>query len=167
MRTSKSVEQNKEDVFQEGQSNVKPSVPYWHVWVDDKGISHQDRCFLTAFEFESISRGAAPSWINRLTDACTNSIVVMLPAGWVGEWHENPKPQWIIPLSGRWFVETMDGKRVEMGPGELSFGNDQKTKPDDQGRTGHRSGTVGKENSVIMLIQVNQIPVNRRPCELK
>jgi hypothetical protein len=27
-----------------------------------------------------------------------------------------------VPLSGRWFVETMDGTRVQMGPGEASFG---------------------------------------------
>ena len=63
-------------------------------------------------------------------------LVVVQPVGWVGEWHENPKPQWIIPLSGRWFVETMDGKRVEMGPGEVSFGGDQNTKPDAQGARG-------------------------------
>jgi len=45
--------------------------------------------------------------------------VTVLPVGWIGDWHENPRPQWIIPLSGRWFVESMDGVRVEMGPGEI------------------------------------------------
>ena len=52
-------------------------------------------------------------------------MVTVQPVGWVGTWHENPEPQWIIPLSGRWFVESMDGERVEMGPGEISFGEDQ------------------------------------------
>ena len=37
----------------------------------------------------------------------------------------------------------MDGQRVEMGPGELSFGEDQGTKRDAKGRHGHLSGTVG------------------------
>jgi hypothetical protein len=32
------------------------------------------------------------------------------------------------PLSDRWFVESMDGQRVEMGPGEISFGGDQNAK---------------------------------------
>jgi hypothetical protein len=42
-----------------------------------------------------------------------------------GQWYENPAPQWIIPMSGRWFVGTMDGHRVEMGPGDASLGEDQ------------------------------------------
>ena len=28
----------------------KPSVPYWHLWVDADGVSHQQRCFLTQYE---------------------------------------------------------------------------------------------------------------------
>ena len=91
-------------------------------------------------------------------------VVLVLPVGWVGEWHENPKPQWIIPLSGRWFVETMDGKRVEMGPGEVSFGGDQNTKTDAQGRKGHRSGTVGNQPAVTMLIQLEKDPFVVQPC---
>lgn len=79
-----------------------------------------------------------------------------LPVGWVGEWHENPQPQWIIPLSGRWFVETMDGKRVEMGPGEVSFGGDQHTRPNEEGHQGHVSGTVGEEPAVLMLVQLTE-----------
>jgi hypothetical protein len=145
----------------------KPSVPYWHVWTDENGVSHQDHCELSDFRFESISNGAASSWVDRLSSPGTHVIVMVLPVDWVGEWHENPKPQWIVPLSGRWFVETMDGTRVEMGPGELSFGNDQNTKPDAQGRRGHRSGTVGDQPCVTIMVQVEQVPVNSKPCQLK
>ncbi len=152
---------------QSEQEAGKPGLPYWHVWTDEGGVSHQDRCELTGFKYESISSGAAPSWIDRLDTKSTNVIILYLPVGWVGEWHENPKPQWIVPLSGRWFVETMDGKRVEMGPGELSFGNDQNTKPDARGCRGHRSGTVGDQPCVTMLVQVDQSPVNSKPCQLK
>ncbi len=87
----------------------------------------------------------------------------VLPVGWIGEWHENPKPQWIIPLSGRWFVESMDGQRIEMGPGDISFGADQNTKPLD-GKKGHLSGTVGGEPATLMLIQFDALPAGRRPC---
>jgi hypothetical protein len=55
-------------------------------------------------------------------------IITVLPVGWTGPRHENPKLQWIIPLSGRWFVEMLDGKRTEMGPGDVSFGEDQNSK---------------------------------------
>ena len=50
----------------------------------------------------------------------------------------------------------MDGVRVEMGVGELSFGGDQACKVLDDGRTGHRSGCVGNVPTVLMLVQLNQ-----------
>lgn len=142
----------------------KPSVSYWHVWTDEKGVSHQNRCEMIAFKLQSISEGAAPSWIDKQNTPGATVLMVVQPVGWVGEWHENPKPQWIIPLSGRWFVETMDGKRVEMGPGEVSFGGDQNTKPDAQGRKGHRSGTVGNQASVNLIVQLEKDPFAGQPC---
>lgn len=142
----------------------RPEVPYWHVWTDEDGVSRQDRCRLSNFAFESISSGPAPSWIERPGSPARRVVVLVLPAGWVGEWHENPEPQWIVPLSGRWFVETMDGTRVEMGPGDLSFGNDQNTRPDARGRRGHRSGTVGDGPAVLMLVQVERAPTAGRSC---
>jgi len=131
-----------------------PQLTYWHVWTDDWGISHQSRCALTAFAQESMGGDAAPQWNNRLMAASSEVLFAQLPAGWEGEWHENPKPQWIIPLSGTWFVETMDGDRVEMGPGEISFGADQNTKPNEQGYKGHRSGTVGDIPAMLMVVQL-------------
>jgi quercetin dioxygenase-like cupin family protein len=145
----------------------QPTVPYWHVWTDENGVSHQNRCELSAFEYRSISEGAAPSWIDKQSTPGATVLVVVQPVGWVGEWHENPKPQWIIPLSGRWFVETMDGKRVEMGPGEVSFGGDQNTKPDAQGRRGHRSGTVGNQPSINLIVQLDKDPYAGQPCGFK
>jgi hypothetical protein len=95
---------------------------------------------------------AAPQWQGRMMTGTTGAMVTAQPVGWVGQWHENPKPQWIIPLSGRWFVEAMDGQRVEMGPGEISFGGDQNCRERD-GKTGHLSGTVGDAPAVLMVIQ--------------
>jgi hypothetical protein len=141
-------------------------VSYWHVWTDEKGVSHQTRCELSAFEQQSMG-GAAPQWNDKLITSEATVIVAVQPVGWVGEWHENPKPQWIIPLSGHWFVETMDGTRVEMGPGEASFGNDQNCKPDAQGRKGHRSGTVGSQPAALMIVQLEQAPAIGRPGRFK
>jgi len=95
---------------------------------------------------------AAPQWLGKETTAPTSVRLTILPVGWTGDWHPNPHPQWIIPLSGRWFVESMDGMRVEMGPGEMAFGGDQGAASLD-GRHGHRSGTVGDEPAVLLLIQ--------------
>jgi hypothetical protein len=38
----------------------------------------------------------------------------IMPLGWIG-WHPRPSLQWVVPSSGRWFIETYNGKRVEMG----------------------------------------------------
>ncbi len=144
-------------------TDTPPRVPYWHLWTDPAGVSHQSRCTLTRFVLAPMAAGAAPQWQgDTLRDGMTVLITVQ-PVGWVGEWHENPRPQWIIPLSGRWFVESMDGTRVEMGPGEISLGEDQNTRPTD-GRTGHRSGTVGDAPAVLMVVQFDAPPTMDRPC---
>ncbi|MGH8183749.1 MAG: hypothetical protein ACREPH_08825 [Rhodanobacteraceae bacterium] len=133
--------------------NAKPSLEYWRVHVDSQGISHQARSTISDFERQSMS-GAAPQWNAMLQEKPARTMFSVLPVGWIGDWHENPAPQWIVPLSGRWFVETMDGTRVEMGPGEVSFGGDQGCIADANGHKGHRSGTVGAEPAVLMIVQM-------------
>lgn len=131
-----------------------PRTPYWHLWADADGISHQQRCELSAFQQASMG-GAAPQWNDSLERGEATVMFAVLPVGWVGDWHENPAPQWIVPLSGRWWVESMDGQRVEMGPGELAFGQDQGCSTDTQDRTGHRSGTVGDAAAHLMIVQLH------------
>jgi hypothetical protein len=132
-----------------------PKLSYWHVWSDDHGVTHQTECELTAFTMKSVGGKAQPQWNDDLLNGETNLRVSVLPVGWIGDWHKNPKPQWIVVVSGRWFVETMDGTCVEMGPGELAFGGDQNAKQDAQGRVGHRSGTVGDEPCELMVVQLD------------
>jgi hypothetical protein len=119
------------------------------------------------FKLKTLSPPASPSWQDYMNNPVSEEVVTVMPTGWVGAWHENPKPQWIIPLSGRWFVQSMDGKRVEMGPGEISFGEDQNTKPDAQGHKGHVSGTVGNAPAVLMLVQFSEPPTIEQPCRFK
>ncbi len=115
---------------------------------------------------QAMGAGAAPQWQGPRTHDGMTVMVTIQPVGWIGEWHENPKPQWIIPLSGRWFVESMDGTRVEMGAGEISFGEDQNTRPID-GRRGHRSGTLGDQPAVLMVVQFDTPPVIGQPCRFR
>ncbi|MGB3138265.1 MAG: cupin domain-containing protein [Nodosilinea sp.] len=143
-----------------------PTIPYWHVWTDENGVSRQSRCQLQDFELQSIAPPASPQWLAKLKQSGATVVFAVLPVGWIGSWHENPKPQWIIPLTGRWFVETMDGQRAEMGPGDLSFGADQGTQADAEGRRGHLSGTVGGEPCTMMIVQLDQAPP-AQPCAMQ
>ena len=134
-------------------SKDPPTLDYWCAFVDDAGVSRQERRAIADFKRESMG-GASPQWNANQPQAPANAIFSVLPVGWTGDWHENPKPQWIVPLSGRWFVETMDGRRIEMGAGDVSFGGDQGCKADADGHKGHRSGVIGTEPLVLMIVQM-------------
>src|SRR5262249_56133981 len=96
------------------QTDQKPRIPYWQLWTDGDGVSHQTRCFLTEFELQSISRPAQPQWQGHRTRAEVTTMMTVLPVGWVGEWHENPKPQSIIPLSARSLAESIAPHHPQM-----------------------------------------------------
>lgn len=144
---------------------LKPKIPYWHLWTDEQGISHQSLCELEEFEFKGVG-DAAPQWNNKQNKTEATVVFTVQPVGWVGEWHENPAPQWIIPISGAWWVEAMDSTRREFGPGELSFGEDQNCVADENGRKGHRSGTIGEQPAVLMTVQLHVPPV-KKPGHIK
>ena len=126
-----------------------PTIPYYHVYTDENGISRQRLRHLEDFEKESMGGSSGSQWNNKLMKGATQVIFSELPADFDGDWHENPQPQWIIPLSGGWWVETMDGDRKEMRVGELSFGADQNTK----GEKGHKSGVLDGKPCQMMIVQ--------------
>ena len=139
----------------------KPRVPYWHLYVDGDGVSRQTSCALTDYTLKGVGP-ADPQWNDALERGEATVVFTVQPVGWVGEWHENPAPQWIVVLSGRWFIESMDGTRIEQGPGEFSFGEDQGCRETD-GHKGHRSGTVGDAPCCLMTVQLHRAP-QRTPC---
>jgi hypothetical protein len=142
----------------------RPSVSYWHLYVDGDGVSRQKQCALQHYELKGIGP-AAPQWNNQMQRGDSTVVFTVQPVGWVGEWHENPAPQWIVVLAGRWFIESMDGTRIEQGPGEFSFGEDQDCVERD-GRKGHRSGTVGDAPCCLMTVQLHVEP-KREPCRFR
>lgn len=141
----------------------RPNVPYWHLYVDEHGVSRQQACTLADYALAQVGE-ADPQWNNKRGTHPSTVVFTVQPVGWVGEWHENPAPQWIVVLSGRWFIEAMDGTRIEQGPGEFSFGGDQGCATID-GRSGHRSGTVGDTPCALMTVQVHTAPI-RTPCQV-
>jgi hypothetical protein len=146
--------------------NDRPIMSYRHLWTDADGvISRQMQCTMTKFELKSMNAPADPQWQgSSLTSKMTT--VTVKPVGWIGAWHKNPKPPWIVPLSGCCFVEAMDGMRVEMGLGEISFGGDQSCREID-GKRGHLPGTIGHVPAVLMVVRLEEAlgPLSR--CEYR
>ena len=144
----------------------RPTILYWHLWTGADGISRLTQCTMTEFKLKSMNAPADPQWQGTSFTGKMTTMMTVQPVGWIGAWHENPKPQWIVPLSGRWFVEAMDGTRIEMGPGEISFGGDQNCLEVD-GKRGHRSGTLGEAPAVLMVVQLEEASAPLSPCEFR
>ena len=81
------------------------------------------------FVLQSMSKPADLQWQAWQKSGVAQVIVAVQPDSWKGSWHEDPKVQRIISLKGTWFVEAMDGKRVNLGPGVVSVGEDLNTRP--------------------------------------
>ena len=128
------------------------SLGYWHLWCDDDGVSRQSYCELAGFEFINLGPRNTPLF-NRVIEEDLMATAVVLPVGWKASWHENPAPKLIYVLKGSWAITSMDGQRVEVGPGEFSFGGDQNCITDAEGRNGHISEQLGDEPCIQLAIQ--------------
>jgi hypothetical protein len=129
-----------------------PTLPYYLLSKAADGRSTLSAKALDGFRMRTVGGHAAPMWMFDAPGEVENLNISVLPVGWIGEWHERPWRQWVIPLSGRWFIEAQDGSRVEMGPGDIHWGEDITTRSI-KGDTGHRSGQVGPEPCVTMMVQ--------------
>jgi hypothetical protein len=129
---------------------------YWRLYVDGEGVSRLEKCPLADYTLKGVGP-ADPQWNEKMERCDTTVVFTVQPVGWVGDWHENPAPQWIVVLSGRWWVESMDGSRIEQGAGEFSFGEDQNCR-ETEGRKGHRAGTIGDEPCRLMTVQLHRAP---------
>ena len=139
--------------------DAPPVLPFLHMWTGLDGTSRLDASVLAGFELQSVGGGADPQWMRPFPGEVSAVLFAALPVGWVGQWHPSPHPQWVVPLRGRWFLETQDGERVEMGPGDLHFGQDTA----DRSEVGHLSGTVGDEPCLQLIIQFTASPAAPTP----
>ena len=64
-------------------SGPRPMLAYWHLWTDAEGVSHQQRCELTAFELKGVGP-ADPQWNDQQprTEATTVFTVRSRSVGW-------------------------------------------------------------------------------------
>ena len=136
-------------------AHPSPSVTYWHLRTDTDGISHLSERRFDALSLKKVAHGAVPILVESMGSTDPGSIdVAVVRAGVVGEWHEDPRPLWGAVLTGRFFLEAMDGTRVELTAGHLFLGEDQGTHSPD-GRRGHRSGAVGDDDVTLIMVPVH------------
>jgi hypothetical protein len=137
-----------------GVQPTPPVIPFWHMKPNADGRSTIEQQRLADFIMQSVSGDAEPFWMREFCGDVKAVWFNVMPVGWVGEWHPSPALQWVVVLSGKWFIETQDGARVEMGPGDIHWGEDVS----DAAATSpiqHRSGQIGDHPCVQMMVQFN------------
>lgn len=133
-----------------------PAMPFWEMRIAGDGRSTIEPRHLDGFLRLSVGGEAAAMWMREFPGTVKAVWFNILPVGWVGEWHFSPALQWVVPLSGRWFIETQDGIRVEMGPGDIHWGADIGGNAVD-GHVGHRSGQLGDVPCVHLMVQFQDV----------
>ena len=132
-----------------------PSIPFGKMQSASDGRSTIEREWLDRLSLRSVSGDEAAIWMREFPGVVTAVWFNILPVGWIGEWHPSPALQWVVPLSGRWFIETQDGIRVEMGPGDIHWGADI-VRGAVHGQVGHRSGQLGDVPCVQLMVQFHE-----------
>ncbi|KAJ5706356.1 hypothetical protein N7536_002045 [Penicillium majusculum] len=158
------------------------TIPYYHMWADTTGVPHVSQCNFTDLQLQLLSTGDSPQYLDKIgstfsngtysnTNFTTDITFTVQPAGWSTGWHENPKVQFIVPLSGSWTIHMTDGSMATMGPGEVALGEDQFataiSSGEYAGAIGHNATNVGDEAVNLMIVQTDWIPKVGEPCWLE
>ena len=118
-----------------------PTLSYVHLYVDVNGVSHfRDE----QFEFRS-TRAGAPLMHALSTGA--GAMLLRLEPGVVEDWHNAPKPWYLIVVQGMSEVTASDGEVRRFGPGSIIFMDDATGK-------GHRTRAVGHIDHIAAVIPV-------------
>lgn len=139
--------------FMEGAGNP-PSIPFWHMKDDGTGQCTIESAWLEGFAKQVVSGKTVPIWMRSFPGQVKAVWFNVLPVGWIGDWHPSPSLQWVVPLSGRWFIETQNGRRVEMGPGDIHWGADIVS--GNSADIAHLSGQIGDVPCVQLMVQFLQ-----------
>ncbi len=137
----------------------KPAIPYWHLWTGKDGKSHLTECALTDFGAQS-----AGQQLQIQQPGTANIILAYNPKG---DWHENPRVQWVVPLQGSFYIQAQDGSKVTLAPGNLYLGEDLNTTADADGHKGHISGSKGDDPVILLITQLDVKPTVEEPCHAK
>ena len=144
----------------------QPEIPYWHLWTDDDGVSHQTRCTLTEFELKGIG-GAAPQWNDKQdrAEATVVSPCSRSAGSATGTRTRRRNGSSCCPAAGG--SSPWTARASSMGPGEFSFGEDQDCSADGwpQGpplRHDRRRAGRADDGAVARAAESPALPLQRR-----
>jgi len=85
--------------------------------------------------------------VNEVSDLLkvTGAEIHRTPPGRVNDWHNAPRRQYVITLSGRGEIEVAGGKKISLEPGHMELAEDLTGK-------GHITRVVGSEDRVTIQL---------------
>jgi hypothetical protein len=89
----------------------------------------------------------APNEVFKLM-SITGAELHRYPPGTVQDWHNAPRRQYVITLSGQGEVELVGGKKIHMGPGHIDLAEDTTGK-------GHITRTIGNEDRITITLPLS------------
>ena len=100
-----------------------------------------------AEEIEAKFTAGSPNEVFKLM-AITGAELHRSTPGTVQDWHNAPRRQYVITLSGQGEVELAGGKKIHLGPGHIELAEDTTGK-------GHITRTVGSEDRVTITLPLS------------
>jgi hypothetical protein len=120
---------------------------YTRLFADEAGESHfqELEMDLAAVNFASTT---PPLLVSEFFPA-KQSAFFGAPAGWTIDWHVTVSRSLFVVISGAWEIQASDGTMRTFGPRDILLVEDLTGK-------GHRSWVLGDEESLALLVQLEE-----------
>ncbi|KAJ7568187.1 hypothetical protein O6H91_01G022100 [Diphasiastrum complanatum] len=142
--------------FEMGDSVQPKDFCYYQIWVSEDGETHFIENKMTGFTLQPYS--SKPQLVRSdFGGNPTKLVFTELAVGLEQPLHSAPTTQFVVTLSGSWYVKTTDGKKFEFHPGDVLFQDNTKDSPADK-QPQHYSGVVGDKPCRQMIVQLDRKP---------
>eukprot|EP00928_Gymnodinium_smaydae_P086867 TRINITY_DN71279_c0_g1_i1.p1 TRINITY_DN71279_c0_g1~~TRINITY_DN71279_c0_g1_i1.p1 ORF type:complete len:185 (-),score=11.92 TRINITY_DN71279_c0_g1_i1:122-676(-) len=151
-----------------GPTPVEGNISYVHLWVSADGETHLADCLVQGLVSKKLPGGQSVQYVQNLFDVVpglnSTNVIVTQQVG-PNPWHHCPQTQFVVTLSGTWFVKATDGSQRHLPPGTWLFQDDTSKHPAAKNgtrRAMHYSEAEGPCNQ--MVLQWKKEPVIGHPC---
>jgi hypothetical protein len=134
---------------------------YYQIYASENGTTHFTLCRMHGFDLKAYS--SKPQFTRSDFGGEVSKLVFTeLAVGLEQELHTCPQVQFVVTLSGSWYVKTSDGTKHVFKPGDVLFQDNTKDSPaSDQPQ--HYSGVVGDKPCQQMIVQLSRKPETNNP----
>ena len=125
---------------QTGGSSKHKAVMMTRLYTGPDGQTHAE-------EIEAKFTAGSPNEVFKLI-SITGAELHRSAPGTVQDWHNAPRRQYVITLSGQGEVELAGGKKIHLGPGHIELAEDTTGK-------GHITRVVGNEDRITITLPLS------------